>query len=807
MPQSFKPLSASWISKDRVLVLLLSDWLEDEGLPPLYFDSEKSPISDLRRAPLYLFGELTGYYREGAHITFLYPLDGLDASKKIYVAGNFNNWGAAIGQEKWELKLKEIDGKQILALTIPWEWCHQAERQSSFKFVTEDNVWLQVSVHAPNFELDSENNSNYRIDPNYTGHNAFIFKPAEDYDPSIFNKILWIDEQSSDIYPIDDAAVLLSLGSKQVLGAIVEETRTLFRIFAPRAKEVRVSFHGELDESDKITLDLKRNSDYTWEVIYLKNLHGKYYYYSVLGVESSCSSKFKILDPYALATIGPGGPGIILDTQQIPKMASEFKIPKWIDLVILEAHVRDLVSKTSFGENFQIPMGFRNLMAWLDSKRNYIKELGVDAIELLPIQEYESGSPLEYHWGYMTTNYFCPSSCYISEKGGISQITEFQELVSAFHKAGIAVILDVVYNHVGSPNHLLHIDRDYYFELTKEGALTNWSGCGNDFRANTPMGKRLIIDSLVYLIKTYDIDGFRFDLAELIGVEVLKEIELALKAIKPSIVLIAEPWSFRGHIAHALKSTGFSSWNDGYREFIANYVLDQSNIDAFSYFITGSTSYLAGFTAQSLNYGSSHDDYCWIDRITENANHDGSRPTVHDIERTHLMIAILMMSVGIPMLAEGQDILHSKRGHHNTYQRGDLNALDYMNAVKYSNTHEYFSKWIQFRLSEQGRGIRIEEMPSAGYFKFYKNESASVIGVLYNADCLLKGVSRLLFVVNQHLTIAMLEVGDLDQKDFVQIADHNRLDANGLERGLIEWENHSITIPPLGCGLWIEKKS
>jgi pullulanase len=101
----------------------------------------------------------------------------------------------------------------------------------------------------------------------------------------------------------------------------------------------------------------------------------------------------------------------------------------------------------------------------------------------------------------------------------------------------------------GEPNHLLHIDKAYYFQLDEAGNLTNWSGCGNDLRCDTPMGRRLIIDSLTHLVETYDVDGFRFDLAELIGVEVLREIEAALKRVKPSIVLIAEPWSFRGHIA------------------------------------------------------------------------------------------------------------------------------------------------------------------------------------------------------------------------------------------------------------------
>jgi pullulanase len=134
----------------------------------------------------------------------------------------------------------------------------------------------------------------------------------------------------------------------------------------------------------------------------------------------------------------------------------------------------------------------------------------------------------------------------------------------------MAVLLDVVFNHVGEPAHLMFIDKLYYFEQDASGQLANWSGCGNDLRAGAAMSKRLIIDSCTHLIRAYGVDGFRFDLAELLGVEVLKEIEVALKTVKPDLILIAEPWSFRGHIAAGLRDTGWASWNDGYRDFRAH---------------------------------------------------------------------------------------------------------------------------------------------------------------------------------------------------------------------------------------------
>ena len=276
------------------------------------------------------------------------------------------------------------------------------------------------------------------------------------------------------------------------------------------------------------------------------------------------------------------------------------------------------------------------------------------------------------------------------------------------------MIIDVVYNHVGEPNHLLFIDKYYYFHLNNGNDLMNWSGCGNDLRCDTPMGRRLIIDSLKHLVEAYDVDGFRFDLAELIGIEVLRDIEVELKDVKPSLILIAEPWSFRGHIQEELKETGFASWNDGYRECIAEYIKGEGNQEILRHFVSGSPG-TTRFAAQTINYTESHDDHCWLDRITERPKGDGSDPTLLDRRRTHLMASLLFASLGVPMLAQGQDFLRSKRGIENTYQRGDINALDYNRRYVYSGTHGYFRDWIHFRRSDLGKALRFDGAQRESY--------------------------------------------------------------------------------------------
>jgi pullulanase/glycogen debranching enzyme len=426
-------------------------------------------------------------------------------------------------------------------------------------------------------------------------------------------------------------------------------------------------------------------------------------------------------------------------------------------------------------------------------------------VELQPVQEFDNRTRAEYHWGYMTNNFFAPESSYSLDPARASGVRELQALVAAFHRRGIAVILDVVYNHVGEPAHLMFIDRLYYFEQDSEGRLANWSGCGNDVRAGAAMATRLVIDSCIHLVEAYGVDGFRFDLAELLGVEVLREVEAALKRIKPGVILIAEPWSFRGHIAGALRDTGFASWNDGYRDFVRDYVLGRGDGGRLEYFLRGSPWYFAKWPAQTVNYTESHDDRAWIDRITSNPGGDGFAPTPDDRRRTHLMAAILFMSLGIPMLSAGQDFLRSKHGVGNTYQRGDLNALDYSRLRKYPGTHAYFRDWIAFRRGHFGRLLRRYSMPGDGYFRFFHPAGkGGALAVLVNADGS-EGDFCLLFAVNPTGEDVMIPIGDTASAagTWRQVADHERFYGASDAPGALPPIETDLFVPALGCGLWL----
>jgi len=282
----------------------------------------------------------------------------------------------------------------------------------------------------------------------------------------------------------------------------------------------------------------------------------------------------------------------------------------------------------------------------------------------------------------------------------------------------------------------------------------------------------------------------------------LRDIEIALKRAKPGVILIAEPWSFRGHIVGVMRDTGWTSWNDGYRDFVRDYVRGHGASARMEYYLKGSPWYFAKWPAQTVNYTESHDDRAWLDVITENPNHDGFMPTSNDCRRTHLMAALLFMSVGIPMISAGQDFLRSKRGVSNTYLRGDLNALDYRRLYRYLGTHTYFADWIAFRKSEPGRLLRHFARATDGFFKFYFLPDSTALAAVYNADRS-RGNTRLLFAINPTNADAVITLSPATAGlHWRQLANHERFfTPNGP--GATEPVEAELFVPALGCGLWL----
>jgi len=805
-------IAQAWLeSPSRGVIELTRDWRARYS-PPLLLGPDGPNFTTLTKVPDYVFGAESGYFanKKGEIFFFLrldrYPELAAEGTT-VYLAGDFNGWQNAVGQPEWQLRPSKLAGDPVLLWSGPAQRFY-TEPYAKFKFVTGEHRWLHVPEMAPNAVRDDGGSTNYMVDPERTGQHLFQFTLAAPLDLSSSCSVVWQGDEAGQSVPLRPGEFFFLYRSDVPLGALVRGGETIFRLFASRASGVELCVCHDLEKPDTVhRYLLTRRADHVWELTLAENLHGWFYWYHVDGpsdVFSQFDPSQRILDPYAIATVGRTGPGIVIDRTMVPAPDREFKTPTWHDLVIAEAHVRDLVDRAPVKLAVAERRGFTGLRKWVESPGFYLHHLGINAVELQPVQEFDNRTPEEYHWGYMTNNYFAPESSYALDPARASGITELQELVAAFHRRGIAVILDVVYNHVGEPAHLMLIDKLYYFEMNSAGQLSNWSGCGNDLRADASMAKRLIIDSLSHLIELYGIDGFRLDLAELLGLDVLKDVEIALKRVKPDVILIAEPWSFRGHIAGALRDTGWASWNDGYRNFLRDYVCGGATRDAFEYYLKGSPWHFAKWPAQTVNYTESHDDRSWIDMITENPGNNGAEPTANDRRRTHLMAAVLFSSIGIPMLAAGQDFLRSKNGVNNTYQRGDLNALDYRRIYRFSATHTYFADWIAFRRSEAGSLLRLFSRPSEGYFRFFSANDSTATAAIYNAD-LSQGQRRLLFAVNPTLNDVSIPVGDeIASGRWRQLADHERF-FGSRPRDTAQGVEPNLFLPALGCGLWVSE--
>ncbi|MCF7688223.1 MAG: glycoside hydrolase family 1 [Cephaloticoccus sp.] len=800
------PLIRAWLESLTVgCIECTRDWRDSE-VPAvrLVGHGTKRVFSTFDRAPRHAAARRYGYFvQEDGQLIFALP-DEATAEKQVYVAGDFNGWEKAVGDPAWLLQPGKLNGEAMLLWSGPAEQFWVKPHQQ-FKFVTAEHQWLNVPENAPNAVPGPGGNVNHELDRERTGRQFFRFKLKKPLDLSMAWRIAPAVAGVEGV-PLQPGDFFFSLGTDLPLGATVRRGQTVFRLFAPRVSEVKLFLTEKPGESADVQITtLERNAEepYIWETTQKNNLHGWFYWYQLDGVRDT-TGRFdpdvKVLDPYALATVSYAGPGIVIDRARIGPADRGFVTPQWQDLIIAEAHVRDLAAHAPVALSPEERLGFTGLRKWVESPDFYLQQLGVNCVELQPVQEFDNRTREEYHWGYMTTNWFAPASSYALAPAEASGIAELQALVAAFHRRGMAVLLDVVFNHVGEPPHLLFIDKLYYFEQDARGELSNWSGCGNDVRAHAAMAKRLIIDSCKHLIETYGVDGFRFDLAELLGSDVLRDIEQALKKVKRNVILIAEPWSYRGHIAGSLRDTGWSSWNDGYRDFMRSYVRGGGTAETFEYYIKGSPWYWAKWPAQTVNYSESHDDRTWIDEITENSHHNGQSPTANDRRRTQLMAAVLFASIGIPMIAAGQDFLRSKGGVNNTYLRGDLNALDYRRLFRFPGTHAYFADWIAFRRSSAGRLLRQWERPSEGFFKVIAAPDSIACAVIYNLDGS-QGRDRLLFAVNPTTVDITIPLGETlpAAVNWRQIADHERFFSGHGVQQPVESE---LFLPALGCGLW-----
>jgi len=562
----------------------------------------------------------------------------------------------------------------------------------------------------------------------------------------------------------------LKLYSDKALGFTEEDGDFVFRLFAPRAIQVRIAFFETHDGPAFSEEKMTRDADGVWEFRSSRDLWNRYYGYYVKGPAGKgeiFDETVLVADPYSFAVatensyLHPGRSIIYRDSY-------DWEGDRWItpddprDLVIYEAHLRDLTAHGSSG----VEQSGSYLGLTEEGRRGglkYLKTLGINAVEFLPLQDFgnmeipynvetegltNTWNPYERnHWGYMTSYFFAPESYYASqgsmnpgEYNGIQgqQVTEFKDMVKALHREGIAVIMDVVYNHVSQydQNCFKLIDKKYYFRVDEAWDFLKVSGCGNDFRTESPMARRLIVDSVIHWMKEYHVDGFRFDLAAMIDEETLQLILSEARKVNPNVIIIAEPWG-GGYMPERFSELGWASWNDKFRNAVKGqnprdrqgYILGRwdngTDRESFPTFFMGSLASDAltyQNSSHAVNYLASHDDHTLGDFIRLAIGKNRSDELITDIDRHALLNSeemaihrlgafILATSQGIPMIHSGQEFGRSKviadseypdshvgRIDHNSYEKdNETNYINYDHAWSNRPLLHYYSQLLALR--------------------------------------------------------------------------------------------------------------
>ncbi|MGL6169913.1 MAG: glycogen debranching protein [Fusobacteriaceae bacterium] len=548
------------------------------------------------------------------------------------------------------------------------------------------------------------------------------------------------------------------LKGEALLGANVKSEGINFGIYSKNGTGVVLNiFKDELEnepiQSYKLIPEHNRTGD-IWHC-FIPSLSGEVFYTWKIDGPSNFSKGHRfnkevhLLDPYAkIYTENKNGvirKAVALDTSFLEEEVKRLNHSIG-DMIVYEMHVSLFTkSKTCKIKN-------KGTYAGLIENIEHLKKLGVTTVELLPIQEFDETSAgknpiteekLTNVWGYNTIGFFATSSKYSSFSNSYKEkLKEFRKMVDSFHKAGIEVILDVVYNHTAEGNengpvlNFKGMDNTIFYILEKNKTYyTNYSGTGNTLNCNHPAVKTMILDSLRYWYSMMGVDGFRFDLGTILGRgsngEWLKEHNLLQDIAEDPILsrakFFTEPWDASGGYYPKEFPKNFSVWNDKFRDVVRGFIKgDSGMVGELVKRVGGSPDIFNGEknSSNSLNFITAHDGFTMWDLVSYNQknniangenNRDGENnnrswnhglegPTscsrIFDLRKKQIknMINILILSKGIPMILMGDEIGKTQLGNNNTYcQDNEMNYLNWDRENEFEDINFYFSELIKFR--------------------------------------------------------------------------------------------------------------
>lgn len=652
-----------------------------------------------------------------------------------------------------------------------------------------------------------------------------------------------------------------SLFSQKQLGSFVKDNKTYFRLFAPNAISVKLVTFQNPEDTENKNFDMQRDADGVWEVILDGEKYGLFYGYKVFHSGNGHEPIPICVDPYAKAITSFTtfcNPRLSIVYRGDYNWGDDIWIKRnWLDLIIYEMHIKDMTAHPSSGAN---ELGtYKGLIEKeIRGGLNYIKSLGVNTVEILPAQEFgyyeipyldslkdffNTWNPYERnHWGYMTAAFFAPTAYYCYPKSELQekiwigkygeQVHQFKDMVKAFHREGIAVVMDVVYNHLSQYEigNLKQIDKEYYFRLDENGNLIAQSGCGNDLKTERPMLRRLIVESIIYWMTAYHIDGFRFDLGKLIDWETIEEIIKEATKINPNVIIVCEPWG-GGYDPTGFSERGWGAWNDQIRNgikgenpnnglgWIFGKWYGNNNIDRIRSYIRGTlTKDSLGLFLQaehSVNYLESHDGYTLGDFIRIGNGEVDEKVKITDIDKhtkltpkqlklNKLAALFLFVSKGIIMIHEGQEFARSKvladdpnvsdpdkmKIDHNTYNKdNETNYINFEHMDINIELWNYYQGLIKLRNTFEA--FRHCEYDDIEFFEIQGNEFALAFSLNYKNDSL----------------IVVMNANQIDKLEFDLPAGIWNILVNEDKAGIIPLEEieNQILIPNIS-GVVLKKK-
>ena len=502
--------------------------------------------------------------------------------------------------------------------------------------------------------------------------------------------------------------------------------QTTFTLNAPQQPTLRLYADGEGGKPLQ-QYKMRAAGKHRWTLTLKRNLQGKFYTFDI-----GCGETPGV---FATAVGVNGKRAAIIDRATTnPAGWAQDKRPALLspaDQVIYELHVRDFTHKMPNNAHPDKFLGVADTAALA-----HLKRLGVTAVHLLPSFDFSSIDETKphlpaYNWGYDPQNYNVPEGSYATNAyDPATRIKEFKQMVQALHRAGIRVILDVVYNHTADIEHsnFQRTYPDYYYRKRADGGYSDGSGCGNETASEKPLMRAFIIESIVYWAREYHIDGFRFDLMGVHDIKTMNAACRALHKIDPSIFVYGEGWSagqcaYPSHLlaskAHMKQMPGIAAFSDELRDGLRGPFYDDKQ-GAFIAGVSGAEERIkfgiVGGIAhpqvnmqqvggdhlpwnddptQFISYVSCHDDMCLVDRLR--ASVPNLTPEML-VRLDCLAQSVVMLSQGVPFMLSGEEMLRDKQGVHNSYQSPiEINALPWQNLQRYPQLFTYYQRLIALR--------------------------------------------------------------------------------------------------------------